>query len=334
MKYLGKYNLRKGICVTLVLSLLMCMMFNSSSLATIDDLHNAIATSAASEEVVPTIEAEAENIFTVDDLTLQNGVSTEGGNALQGGIKVGNYLYAAYVNTNNDELKNKIGWIVKYDPATGKELARSEQLNLGHANDITYNSKLDRLVLAHCSPVGNQVSIINYETLTIEQTYYISKSIYCIDYNATEDKYVVGLLGDQYAEQSFQILNSNLTPIGNESVETPYAPPEDAAFKNYITQGCTSDDAYIYFGISDYTKEYDEENKLTKDATGNYIAVYNWSGEFQTVIHIPFDTYTEDGKRIEYEIEYLYIEDGVIYFGTNNKTDGMGEKADLYRVIM
>ena len=64
--------------------------------------------------------------------------------------------------------------------------------------------------------------------------------------------------------------------------------------------------------------------------------VCDWEGNFQTVIHIPFNTYTENGTRIDYEIEYLYIEDGVIYFGTNNKIaeSGMGKKADLYKVIM
>lgn len=306
MKYLERYDLRKRIGLTLVLSLLVCIMFHASSLAATEDLHNAIEAAATSET---RISATAENIFTVPDLT-----SDCGGNALQGGIKVGQYLYTAYVNSST----NASGWIVKYD-MEGNEIARTAELNLGHANDIAYNSKLDRLVLAHCAPVGNQVSIIDHGTLTIEQTYYISQSIYCIDYNATQDQYVVGINGGQ----KFQILNSNFTPVNN--TYTVYEPPEGADFVSYVTQGCTSDDKYIYFGISDYAKD---------THTGNYIAVYNWSGEFQTVIHIPFSGQTEDGKNIAYEIEYLYIEDGVIYFGTNNKTYGMGKYADLYKVIM
>lgn len=249
MKYLEKYNLRKRICFVLVFSLLVCMMFNISSSAETNDLHGAIAASAASEADVPIITATAENIFTVDDLTKHDDAGNQiGGNALEGGIKIGDYVYTAYTNTST----NASSWIRKYDLA-GNVIDTSNELNLGHANDFAYNGT--DLVVAHGKPVKNQVSIISPDNInTIKQTYYISQNIYCIDYNANKNAYVVGLAG----VHDFQILNENFTPVDN--INTVYKLPDSVLSylktnaSGYMTQGCTSDDKYIYFGISDYVK--------------------------------------------------------------------------------
>lgn len=285
--------------LTGILAMCMCICISTGmeSQAATAELHSKIASSSS-------IKTTATKVHTIWDMT---DYATYGGNALQGGCKAGDYFYQVYVHTTNETYANTIGWIRKYNFSTGEIVMTSAQLNLGHGNDMTYNSKLNKLVLLHFTPVSNRVEIINCDTLAIEQSYYISKMIYCIDYNATNDEYVVGING----QNKFAILDSNFSPKGSS---TDYNYAISSTFSSYTAQGCACDDSYIYLAYWE------------KDV-GNYIAVYNWSGTLVSTIEIPYvDT-------IHYEMEYLFIVDGVIYFGTNNNsTSGMIKNADLWKV--
>ena len=128
---------------------------------------------------------------------------------------------------------------------------------LNHANDITYNSKLDLLVVAHNNPNRTHISFVNPETLEITETKVIEYKIYCIDYNAKTDTYVIGLSGGQ----TFRIVDADF-----KAVSDVFQPTEQTS--GYTTQGCACDENYIYFVL--YNK--------------NVITVYNWRGEFVTLV--------------------------------------------------
>ena len=204
----------------------------------------------------------------------------------QGSYTGGKYWYQAYAqkDTESGELNNKC-IIVKYDLATGEKIQVSEQYQLNHCNDITFNNKLGYLVVCHNSPVMNVISYINPETLELVETFAIDSFIYCISYNEKTDKYVVGLSGGQ----NFQILDSNFKPVSEIFQSTTKT-------KNYVTQGCTSDEDFIYFLL------YEE----------NVIAIYDWDGTFITVLDAGFvPTIAEP--------ESLTVINGELYIGAMSK---------------
>lgn len=178
----------------------------------------------------------------------------------QGGCYKDGYYYQACIrkdSATNEALNDVI--IVKYEVATGKLISRSESLPLNHANDITYNSKLGYFVVCHNNPNRTYVSYLDPETLTIVKTVEIDYKIYSIDYNAEKDRYVIGLSGGQ----SFMILDGNF-----EALTTYFAPTSRSA--SCTTQGVSSDDRYIYFVLYH----------------PNLITVYDWSGNFVTLIEL------------------------------------------------
>lgn len=204
----------------------------------------------------------------------------------QGSYTDGKYFYQAYVQ--NDAVSNGLNSrciIVKYDLATGERVKTSEQYQLNHANDITYNSKLGYLVVCHNAPVMNCVSYINPDTLELVETFTIDNFIYCIDYNEKTDQYVVGLSGGQ----TFQILDGDFKPVSEVFQPT-------GKTSAYATQGCTSDEDFIYFAL------YME----------NVIAVYDWDGTFITVIDAGFTPTIA-------EPESLSVINGEIYIGAMSK---------------
>lgn len=200
----------------------------------------------------------------------------------QGNYTDGKYWYQAYAqrDTASGELLNK-DIIVKYDLATGEVLKTSEQYQLNHANDITYNSKLGYLVVCHNSPVPNGISYIDPDTLELVETFAIDNFIYCIDYNEKTNQYVVGLSGGQ----TFQILDAEFNPVSDV-----FQPTKKTS--KYVTQGCSSDEDFIYFAL------YKE----------NVVAVYDWDGTFITVIDAGF-------MPTIAEPESLSVIDGEIYIG-------------------
>jgi len=155
--------------------------------------------------------------------------------------------------------------IVKYDLKTKRLLQTSPVLDLNHCNDITYNEKRGCFVVCHNNPYRTKLSFVDPETLTVIGTEQIGQNIYSIDYNPTTDRYVVGLSGGQ----SFCFLDADFNVISSINDPTPRT-------KGYTTQGVTSDDRYIYFVL--YHK------------SPNVITVYDWNGDFVSLIELDIGT--------------------------------------------
>lgn len=124
-----------------------------------------------------TLETEIERIAVIPKI--------EGFSGMQGGWTDGQYYYQSFLRYNwNDENNNEV-IIVKYDLTKEEIVEQSEILKLNHANDITYNPKLDYFVVCHNEPNYKKISYVAQESLIIIGTKTLNYNIYGIDYNAT-----------------------------------------------------------------------------------------------------------------------------------------------------
>ncbi len=198
---------------------------------------------------------------------------------IQGGYTDGIYQYQFFIKKDEDSNeRDNIVRLVKYDIEKQETVAVSEQLYLNHANDLTYNSKERVFYAANCSYDGTIVSKISPETLEVIEKVKIPMSIYCISYNETRDCYVVGINGGQ----NFRILNSDFTTKGPLHIASTLT-------AGYTTQGVGSDDEYIYFLL------YKE----------NVIAVYDWDGNFISLIYLGM--MGEEPENISVVGEDIYV---------------------------
>jgi hypothetical protein len=228
----------------------------------------------------------------------------------QGGCTTdGRYFYQALI-TYKDEADKEIDdtpkeadnlvKIFKYDKDT-QQVVWSEELNLNHANDITYNSKLGYFVVCHNQGGANKVSYISIDTdeetgvesINLVETVELEENIYSIDYNSKYDQYIVGMSGGQ----EFTVLDSNFQQkysFKPKAGTTPVYSEIKGTYVDYITQGICCDDKYIYCIL----EKPDE------------IVVYDWFGRFVSEIKID----NAQNYSAELEPENISVLDDTIYF--------------------
>ena len=186
---------------------------------------------------------------------------------VQGACTDSKYAYFA--------VNNGYTTILKYDVNTWKIKDKSTTMYLGHANDMTYNPKTHKIVVANNAPDYKILTFLDPDTLQITGTKKIKQKVYSIAYNESRDRYVVGLSGTY----NFAILNKKFKVI-----------KKFKGYKSgYIRQGADCDDDYIYF--------------VQSGGGGNIIVIYNWSGEL-------VDTITLDKSL---EIENIFHVNDVLF---------------------
>ncbi|MBE6568610.1 MAG: hypothetical protein E7658_00135 [Ruminococcaceae bacterium] len=212
----------------------------------------------------------------------------------QGGYCDKEYYYQIFIQkdfASNEE--NNIDRIVKTEIATGRVVMTSPPLALNHANDMTYNARIDKFIVCHNNPNRHLISFLDPETLTVTDTLSLPCLIFSIDYNEDRNMYVVGLAGGQ----SFRFLDKNFR-FADDTVHLP-----TEITKGYITQGVGCDNRYIYFVLF----------------RQNVITVYDWDGNFVTV----FDAHVNG-----HEPENISIADGTVYVGS-----GGGDGSILWEIL-
>ena len=240
------------------------------------------ATEFSSAEVL--IPSKCEELFVIQPPTTEAEI-------VQGGCTDGEFVYQLFycADLNENGFNNQC-FVVKCDLRTGEVVATSEMMQLNHANDITYNSKLDYLVVCHNAPLSNMISYIDTKTLELVDTFATENYMFSIDYNATRDQYVVGLIGTK----TFQILDADFHAITDIFQPTK-------AYRSSVNQGGACDDNYIYFI---YYKT-------------NVINVYDWNGNFITSIEIE-----KEIQSSQYEVESMTVmnDEMYIFCGQNGAT--------------
>lgn len=232
----------------------------------------------------------------------------------QGGYTDGHYFYQAYIteqayneNGTTNDSNNKCR-IIKQDLTGQEDIVISEELLLGHANDITYDSVNNRLVMY---TRGNQLMFLDPDTLAQKGTKQLDKgtSFNRMAYRADRDCYVVGCPSLTNKNIPFKILNSNF-----ETVAGPFNSNTNTF--RLTGQGASCDEQYIYLLYWD---------KVAK--TENVIAVYDWNGNFVTSITLKTNT-----DAVSKEAENISVVNNTIYVMINEatKTQGRGHAEHKY----
>lgn len=200
----------------------------------------------------------------------------------------------AYVVLENQTISPSVDIIRKYNISTWEPVKDSQPLAIDHGNDLCYNSKTGMLVAVHNAPNKTRISFINPETLEVTETKTIGYSIYSITYNATLDRYVLGI-SDGF---NFVIVDSEFNYVGKRFII--------GHVTGYTKQGVDSDDKYIYFVQSGL----------------NCIVVYDWDGNYIKTI---FLTGIEDETEAIFHIGPSFY----VTFNIDYKTHGAIYKVDI-----
>lgn len=201
-----------------------------------------------------------------------NILATEDGYTVaQGAACDGTYGYFLQANTSaviNGEITEACR-LIKVDLSSWEIVEMSEPLLVEHGNGLTYNSKTHKLVAAHCSPNPRQLSIINADTLQVEQVVELKRNVQSIAYNAKRDQYVVRMSG----RWNFAILDADFQEISyhETGIETPLG-----------SQNSFCDDDYIYMLDSGVVDMPGMECFTVYDWDGNYQGVYRVSSVQET----------------------------------------------------
>ena len=223
---------------------------------------------------------------------------------VQGACTDGKYAYFAVQESSTV--------LLKYDLKTWKLAKKATVSGLGHANDMTYNSRRDIIVVANNSAVDDKdaddlLTIVDPETLKVQGTVealrkktakeieqeqkeqnkntqktnqnddkkdYKVLKVYSVAYQESEDRYVVGLSGGY----NFAVLDKDFKQVKQYKGENT----------GYTRQGCDCDDDYIYFPQSDGRNVV-----VIYDFSGKHIDTVslNHSHEVENLFHVGKDFY-------------------------------------------
>lgn len=238
----------------------------------------------------------------------------------QGGYTDGTYVYQAFIEKNSEDTTNQgtdnrvriCVYDMKGNRLVNKLVTSKETgISLDHANDITYNSRVDCYLISHASPGYTKVSYfkLNKESWTLDyvETKTLDYNIISIDYQKDTDRYVVGLKGTQ----AFRILDSDFHAI------TPEFQPTTRT-SGCTTQGVACDGNYVYFVLYN----------------PNVIAVYKWDGTFQARINLTDVLPITSLSVRKCEPENISVIENKIYLGCTSRERVSLKKFDTFEVYM
>lgn len=199
---------------------------------------------------------------------------------LQGGCTDGTYYYAIFNDgkktASGDKSAESVSAICKYEITTGKLVQVYENILVCHANDATFVPDTNELLISHCNPDGETVSVFDAATMTLKGTKTAPQPIYSIAYDPYERCYWAGL---SYSGDAFIKMNLNFEQVGEVYPGVTFG---------YTRQSVDVDSEYIYFS------RYNPNCILVYDKMGNFIrrlSLNVTSLEVENVFHIGEDFY-------------------------------------------
>jgi hypothetical protein len=161
-------------------------------------------------------------------------VPTKGNySVLEGGGTDGKYAYYAMINKST---KPETSYVYKYDIETWELVATSKSLPTAHTNDITYDSKNNRLVVSYCAnKEGTTMSasgivFLNPDDLSFIEYIDAPTISRALDYIPEKNQYVLA------AGYTFYITDENFNTISSFK----------CGYQQLTTQGLCTDGKYIY----------------------------------------------------------------------------------------
>ena len=228
--------------------------------------------------------------------TLISDVTT-GAYTPQGGCSDGTYIYRCMVKEDEENT------IIQKLDMTGKVLLEKTNYPYGHANDMTYCSKDGLLYIAHSSSTSI-VYKVDPTTLDYVGQVNVGASIWGIDYNATDDVFVLGNVGASYLS------------VYTYDFDFMYRIKMQNAYSGLVRQGITSTENYIFVNLDNTYGAVIENNY------GSRIMVYTWNGMFVKSFFLDIK-----------EIEFASVVGNELIIGTYEGRDASDVKSGkIYKV--
>ncbi len=268
-----------------------------------------------------TLAASEETVTGVSDSGTRIAIEGEGAYLPQGGWTGDNgHHYQAFINrmgTHDDDSDNLV-CIAEFDKEGTPVSQTALNLPLYHANDVTYNSKEQCLLVCYAGTKLAKIDVNNLAGgITSEVT--LSDTIYCIDYDEVNNRYVVGFsnnfkvldsdfatVGDSHSTE----IHSQITCTSTSCADADCTDYDTCQAEGYVKQGVACDERYVYF----ITYRTCYHNHVL--AENNQIAVYDWNGNFVTWIEL---------DNPEFETENISIANGNIYYTVWTQGDSRDE---------
>ncbi|MBE6577742.1 MAG: hypothetical protein E7653_06350 [Ruminococcaceae bacterium] len=224
---------------------------------------------------------------------------------IQGGCTDGKYFYFLLTNPKDGAADAAYGVadetrVIKMDPKTMEIVQIGPIISVAHSNDLTYDSKYNRLVVAWCSVDATTVSYIDMNTLKVTSSPSFSQAFFAIDYDEVGNRMVFS--GSKYAINGYPIIIAK-----NAKTATAYQKVKE--FKGismgYVSQGIHCDSKYIYYTAS-------PNNAKTSETYGvidvmNIVNVYDYDGNYICTLTIDLPD----------EIEHIFWYDNSFWAGFN-----------------
>lgn len=178
-------------------------------------------------------------LYTATNVSYDRKGTINGCGTMQGGASDGQYLYYICTTDNASRLR-----IVKVTP-DGKIVNQSKKFTrgqLGHGNDVAYNSKLKLLVVSVWDEPngGNKVKFIDPNTYEIKKTMATNdgSSTSRLCYDATTSQYVIG--GKVY-DEGFKYTGKRVFTESNVDNDT-----NTTVSSRVLNQSIECNAAYVY----------------------------------------------------------------------------------------
>ncbi len=199
----------------------------------------------------------------------------------QGTATDGTYFY-----TSQHDAANVYARIYKHE-MDGTPIGYTDKFVGNHSNDITYDHKNKRVVVAHAgSGTDKKISFVNAATLKYQSTKELTRGISGIAYSKTRNMYV----GTQGGECLF-FMGEGLTYDANKYYERASRATEGST--NHTPQGAGCDEEYIYFPMSGEDYLYDA-----------ILVAYDWNAKYKRTFTI---------SNCKHEIESMCEHNGIYY---------------------
>ena len=238
--------------------------------------------------------AVAEHVLTVPARDAEYSI-------FQGGYFDGTHYYQALIRDDRPESKV---FIRKID-LTGRTVAESAPLDLDHANNITFNPRIGRLLVSHCQSKGRnsyaRYSLVDPKTLTVTESGDLPKPFFSMGYAADLDRYGSG----EWDGCALDVWDGALRHLDSFAVEPPRT----------LSQGCYCDKTGMWFVRS------------SKGGCPCEIRLYDWSGKLLRAF--PIEGLQAQGEQAPLEPESLNVADGEYYILCNHQRK---KCAEVYRL--
>ena len=203
---------------------------------------------------------------------------------IQGGYFDGETYYIAALRKRSDGYEDTRIMVVS---KKGKLLRESEPLSLDHANNITYNPTLDRLVVTHChSPNGHyyRYSFVDPHTLTVTKTADKNQPFFAMAYSPEKQRYASA----RWNGETLDFWDKDMNHLQARSVTQHGSLP----------QGVFCDGEGVYFVRS------------AQNGHAAELRIYDWSGNLK--LATPFqlaDDYEPESINVVGDTTYIIADD-------------------------